>query len=572
MAETADFKEFTEGYSYETFWKQTEEVSMEGRNRPDAGDGSKVIKGIPLAEERPLSLRELRAVGIHIKRRCEEEGWEDWQGNKLTPDQVTLYDTTKYVIKPYTYKARKSFVECITSEARIPDYFVSHWWGEPVVDFIKCIEQFCRDFNVPDTTTFWICAYAINQHDISGDVTNDPSQSAFNKAMRLSKGTISILDKGGVVFSRIWCIYELHKTLTAKDEQREFNATWCIYTAHDHDHVEKWMGQTEKRDAVGLVPGGTVTDIGRQSYTINREQHFPFQLILSSLKTEITNAEASVDSDRTHILNAIVGRANDLDDVPLQVHDKYVELNNSLRAYFAISPRALQGCLEQKDEVLWKELLMTISKGNMESHLDFDFDDFYGWKGLTDDKAANLISSLPSTIPTLGLTNIDFDAAFTASLSHYIDQSPKIEKLKIISAVIYIDGEAGKHFFHTISSSKTIKELDLGHIDFITSVDDDRQNENDNENEEPTTTRNAKLSDEGLHLISECIALNTSLQKVALTNGKFGSNGVRSLKNALLRNGSITKVHVSSTADINDALEEMRQTFKDHNRNIEVRN
>lgn len=247
-------------------------------------------------------------------------------------------------------------MECIASEPRKPDYFISHWWGEPVMDFIKCIEHFCRDFNVPDTTTFWVCAYAINQHDTTGDVTNDPSQSAFNRAMRLSKGTISILDKDGVVFSRIWCIFELYKTLTARNEEREANPTWCIYTAHNNEHVEKWMGMTEKREAVGLVPGGTLSDIGRQSYTINREKHFPFHLIQSSLVTKIECAKATVEDDRIHILNSIVG-AEDLESIPPSVHYKYAELNDSLRAYFAISPRALQGCLEQGNEQMWEELL-----------------------------------------------------------------------------------------------------------------------------------------------------------------------------------------------------------------------
>lgn len=92
IAKKADFREFTEGYSYTTSWNKSEDVAMTG-SKPNT-----TMTNIPLAEERPISLRELRAIGIHIQRRCKEEGWKDWEGNPLSPDQVTLYDTTKYVI------------------------------------------------------------------------------------------------------------------------------------------------------------------------------------------------------------------------------------------------------------------------------------------------------------------------------------------------------------------------------------------------------------------------------------------------------------------------------------------
>ncbi len=38
-------------------------------------------------------------------------------------------------------------------------------------------------------------------------MTADPAESSFAKAMALSVGTLSVLDKDGVVFSRIWCAH-----------------------------------------------------------------------------------------------------------------------------------------------------------------------------------------------------------------------------------------------------------------------------------------------------------------------------------------------------------------------------
>jgi hypothetical protein len=43
----------------------------------------------------------------------------------------------------------------------------------------------------------------------------------FLKAMKIVEGTVSILDSNCVVYSRIWCVYELYKSLMGqKDTHR----------------------------------------------------------------------------------------------------------------------------------------------------------------------------------------------------------------------------------------------------------------------------------------------------------------------------------------------------------------
>ena len=49
-------------------------------------------------------------------------------------------------------------------------------------------------------------AYANNQWRLDAEIVDDLHQTSFFKAMNLptTKGTISIVDHGGVCFSRIW--------------------------------------------------------------------------------------------------------------------------------------------------------------------------------------------------------------------------------------------------------------------------------------------------------------------------------------------------------------------------------
>ena len=61
-----------------------------------------------------------------------------------------------------------------------------------------------------DGARLWVCAYANRQWSLAGDVTDDPSQTSFHKAMRLAFGTLALIDEWGAYFERVWCDYEIY--------------------------------------------------------------------------------------------------------------------------------------------------------------------------------------------------------------------------------------------------------------------------------------------------------------------------------------------------------------------------
>ena len=76
--------------------------------------------------ERGITCEQLGRVEAHIKRRCKAEGWTNWAGKTLGPEEVSLYEAAQYVIKPVTYVKEVSYVELIATGAQVPLYFVSH--------------------------------------------------------------------------------------------------------------------------------------------------------------------------------------------------------------------------------------------------------------------------------------------------------------------------------------------------------------------------------------------------------------------------------------------------------------
>ena len=52
-----------------------------------------------------------------------------------------------------------------------------------------------------------VCSHADanNQWRLGDALVEDPRATPFFEAMQLAKGTVSVLDSGGIVFKRVWC-------------------------------------------------------------------------------------------------------------------------------------------------------------------------------------------------------------------------------------------------------------------------------------------------------------------------------------------------------------------------------
>jgi hypothetical protein len=50
-----------------------------------------------------------------------------------------------------------SYVELVVIADQFPEWFVSHWWGESVFAFIKCLIRHAEDRGLSWDTPYWIC-------------------------------------------------------------------------------------------------------------------------------------------------------------------------------------------------------------------------------------------------------------------------------------------------------------------------------------------------------------------------------------------------------------------------------
>lgn len=152
-------------------------------------------------EDRGISPGQLQDLCNFLTATIPNSGWSDWNGVALASSTINLYDVNKYVILPMTEGDQCSYIEAIASNAidQRPNWFVSHWWGEPVLDFTKCLCEHAEKRGL-ESAVFWVCAYSKtlahcavwaltqigagnNQHNLSSELGSiDPRDSVSLQA------------------------------------------------------------------------------------------------------------------------------------------------------------------------------------------------------------------------------------------------------------------------------------------------------------------------------------------------------------------------------------------------------
>ena len=196
---------------------------------------------VPYAR-RGHSLKQLKAVerGLRdtgwLQARCDEfnhEHAEEIRNGKKNKMEPNLYAIDRFLVKPTTSagaNAREGIPEAVLQDAEIPakpaadccfsqllnpdglevDYFVSHWWGHPFERTVQALSNFAETVykdlgkNSPDDVVFWICLFALNQHQAEEEVGSTPEEGPFNAALAKARhGAVMVLDGRAEPLQRI---------------------------------------------------------------------------------------------------------------------------------------------------------------------------------------------------------------------------------------------------------------------------------------------------------------------------------------------------------------------------------
>jgi len=291
-----------------------------------------------------------------------------------------------------------SFVERIARKPQKPIWFCSHWWGEPVHDFVHSVIRHAEVRRMPETAPYWVCAYANDQHELESSLSEDPQESSFYKALTSEhcEGVLLLLNDEfnqgdklpriapAMPFTRIWCVFEVSTAL--QNSRLSLDIISCKH------------GKSEL-----LTDGFTAEELekARQNLAwaaetkLKREENFPVTVMKQGLEVVLEKADASVEEDKRRILNCLVGRP--LDAAPPREHNIFLCVNAKLRGRFAVAawPSAVsQGAVEEMG------LPRVLREDTERTSLGF----FFGWrKNMDDDMLQILSSSFPSRLQNLDI-------------------------------------------------------------------------------------------------------------------------------------------------------------------------
>ncbi|CAK9106537.1 unnamed protein product [Durusdinium trenchii] len=318
---------------------------------------------IRATELRGIRVAQLHSLLVFIKEMapywCETFGAE--AGQALLFEKFNLYNANQWIIRPsaegrgghriHLSKVMSqvekgcSYVELVSmeAEAQRPHWFVSHAWKEPIVNFVSCLEKHLAVRGLSPESPYWVCAYANNQHTLDKEITEDPRETAFYRAMKASEGVLLILDKDATPFSRIWCCFEESVAVEERNSATPLLLDLAAVASFEAHMVTDGLAGVERQ----MMPL-----LGMLSKS-QRESYFPAEVLEKGLQVDIRTAEAAVAEDKNRILMSIVKRRqsknaigmfssskssrNSEVQLPPEEHESYDMVNRALAAQFSLA-------------------------------------------------------------------------------------------------------------------------------------------------------------------------------------------------------------------------------------------
>lgn len=111
------------------------------------------------AEQRGVTLEQMRKLHVRAKKLCVSEEWRNSSGIRTNPEEICLYDLEISLVRPtLAGRGNVTFVEHVYPAAKQADWLVNVWWGQPVAQIVAALEAHARDRALPDSTSYYVRA------------------------------------------------------------------------------------------------------------------------------------------------------------------------------------------------------------------------------------------------------------------------------------------------------------------------------------------------------------------------------------------------------------------------------
>jgi hypothetical protein len=118
--------------------------------------------GVPIVKDpslRGLTLLQLRALHARASELCISEAWRSTRGTRLNPEELSLSDLVRWLVRPETEVAECSLAELMSETPRRVDWLVNCAWSVPFEHVLAMMERHALDRGLPpDITSYFVSA------------------------------------------------------------------------------------------------------------------------------------------------------------------------------------------------------------------------------------------------------------------------------------------------------------------------------------------------------------------------------------------------------------------------------
>mmetsp|Transcript_91563 Transcript_91563/g.254994 ORF Transcript_91563/g.254994 Transcript_91563/m.254994 type:complete len:511 (-) Transcript_91563:30-1562(-) len=271
------------------------------------------------AHQRALRMENFMQLGEFIKKVIASFEYSDTlSGVVVTESNMNLHHVNELFIVPLTAEHCCSFMELTACAAQDPLWFISHWWGTPFFDTLRMMALHADRRNVDPLACYWMCAFAINQHDLPGLSEPDVLDTPFARAIMSPAcvGTVTFLDEHNATpFTRIWCVLEGYVTLE-HGSQKEPRQLFDFCTIIPEGECQGCDGALNSRCAGILLDqdDGSNED-GGCDLADPDSAWFPSHVGMLAFRTNVAKAQASSETDRQNLLRLIEGNEDKVNNI-----------------------------------------------------------------------------------------------------------------------------------------------------------------------------------------------------------------------------------------------------------------
>lgn len=276
-------------------------------------------------ENRSINMPQLMQINSFAVRQCYSWG--------LTAAALDFHNIHEWIVKPATREFNSSMMEHLSDRKLVPNWFISHFWGDPMQKFLECLRQHLSVRGLSARTGYWLFAFANRHHDLVPNAMSGLADA--HAAVRASNYRVLMVmgasQQSHVYFSRAWCSYEWALCLDS--------STLAVDIAAMNQDVEIITSGLTTSEVCSnkYYPGSGV------SAKNSREASFPLEVVKEALAFNLNKTQASSEVDRQRLMRGFVDIAQPEEDT-----DGLQKMTRRLRSFLLL--------------LLWQNVLVQASR------------------------------------------------------------------------------------------------------------------------------------------------------------------------------------------------------------------